>query len=115
MRRHRRFPVVLLAVASACASATSTVNTNAADPAAATSGDRLSDAGQARQALNRLTFGARAADVATIERMGVRAWVDWQLHPERIDDGVADSVLDLLDITHKNAFELYADHPQPNE
>jgi uncharacterized protein (DUF1800 family) len=47
--------------------------------------------------------------------MGVNAWLDLQLHPERIPDPVADSVLGLLDITNKTAFELAADHPQANE
>ena len=109
MRGQRRFLVVFVAVA-ACASSTSTVHTDAVSNT-----DRFEDAIRTRQTLNRLTFGARAADLATIERMGVRGWVDWQLHPERIADPVADSVLDLLDITHKTAFELYADHPQPSE
>jgi len=75
----------------------------------------LTVANRARQAINRLTFGARPGDLAAVERVGVKAWVERQLHPERIPDRVADSVLDLLDITHKTAFELVADHPQANE
>jgi uncharacterized protein (DUF1800 family) len=82
--------------------------------AAATDGS-LDAESRARQALNRLTFGARDQDIAEIERVGVASWVQQQLHPERIADPVADSVLGLLEITHKTAFELYADHPQPNE
>jgi len=82
---------------------------------AATADGSLDVDGRARQALNRLTFGARDQDVAEIERVGVANWVERQLHPERIADPVADSVLGLLEITHKTAFELYADHPQPNE
>jgi len=39
---------------------------------------------QALHVLNRLTFGARAADVAEIKRLGVDKWIDLQLHPERI-------------------------------
>ena len=75
----------------------------------------LSPADRARQAASRLTFGARPADLAAIERVGVNAWLERQLHPERIPDRLADSVLDVLDITHKSAFELAADHPQANE
>ena len=82
---------------------------------AATTEGSLDAESRARQALNRLTFGARDQDVAEIERVGVSSWVERQLHPERIADPVADSVLGLLEITHKTAFELYADHPQPNE
>jgi len=81
----------------------------------ATTEGSLDAESRARQALNRLTFGARDQDVAEIERVGVLSWVERQLHPERIADPVADSVLGLLEITHKTAFELYADHPQPNE
>jgi len=75
----------------------------------------LTGADRARQALNRLTFGARPGDLAAVQRMGVKAWVERQLHPERIPDGSADSVLDRLEISHKSAFELAADHPQANE
>jgi len=81
----------------------------------ATADGSLDVDGRARQTLNRLTFGARDRDVAEIERVGVSSWVERQLYPERIADPIADSVLGLLDITHKTAFELYADHPQPNE
>src|SRR5262249_21114155 len=81
----------------------------------ATADGQLDDAARARQALNRLTFGARDADLAEIQRVGLSSWVERQLDPEQIADPVADSVLGLLEITHKTAFELYADHPQPNE
>ncbi len=87
-----------------------------ASPAASVppAGDQpLSDADRARQALNRLTFGARPGDLATVERVGVKVWIEMQLHPDRIPDRVADSVLDLLDVTHKSAYELVAAHPQP--
>jgi uncharacterized protein (DUF1800 family) len=36
------------------------------------------------QALNRLTFGPRAGDFERVKRMGLKKWVDQQLHPERI-------------------------------
>ncbi|HTR78703.1 MAG TPA: DUF1800 domain-containing protein [Gemmatimonadaceae bacterium] len=84
-------------------------------PSAERAREPLDEADQARQALDRLTFGARPGDLAAVEHMGVKAWVDLQLNPERIPDHEADSVLDLLDITHKSAFELAADHPQANE
>ena len=105
--------VVCLAFALAACGGTKAVVSTSASPS--TTGDELDDAGRARQALNRLTFGARAADLAEVERIGVRAWVDGQLHPDGIADPVADSVLARLEITNKTAFELYADHPQPNE
>jgi uncharacterized protein (DUF1800 family) len=45
---------------------------------------KLSKDEQVIHALNRLTFGPRAGDVETVRRMGVKKWIDLQLHPERI-------------------------------
>ena len=36
--------------------------------------------------LNRLTFGPRPADVETVRRMGLQAWIQSQLHPEDIEE-----------------------------
>ena len=36
------------------------------------------------QALNRLTFGARPGDAAQVKAMGLKKWIDQQLHPQRI-------------------------------
>ncbi|MDE3126770.1 MAG: DUF1800 domain-containing protein [Gemmatimonadota bacterium] len=63
-----------------------------ADPPAALVREQLPDQ-QALQALNRLGFGPRPGDVAQVRAMGVDRWIDLQLHPERIDDRVADSAL----------------------
>src|SRR5512140_2425516 len=41
---------------------------------------------QVRQALNRLAFGPRPGDYERVRQMGVDAWIDQQLHPERIAD-----------------------------
>jgi uncharacterized protein (DUF1800 family) len=35
-------------------------------------------------ALNRLTFGPRPGDVDAVQKMGLKKWIDQQLHPERI-------------------------------
>jgi uncharacterized protein (DUF1800 family) len=43
--------------------------------------------------LNRLSFGPRAGDVDRAREMGLQAWVDRQLHPERIDDGAVETRL----------------------
>lgn len=37
-------------------------------------------------ALHRLTFGPTAADVEAVRRVGVKKWIDQQLHPERISE-----------------------------
>jgi uncharacterized protein (DUF1800 family) len=37
-------------------------------------------------ALDRLTFGPKPGDLAAVKKMGVVAWMDLQLHPERIPE-----------------------------
>jgi uncharacterized protein (DUF1800 family) len=37
-------------------------------------------------ALNRLTFGPRPGDVEAVRKMGLKKWIDQQLHPERISE-----------------------------
>ena len=39
---------------------------------------------QVLHALDRLTFGPRPGDVETVKKMGVKKWIDLQLHPEHI-------------------------------
>ena len=39
---------------------------------------------QVIHALNRLTFGPRQGDIEAVRKMGVKKWIDLQLHPERI-------------------------------
>jgi uncharacterized protein (DUF1800 family) len=108
--------VASLACVAAIGCASAPATRAVAGPVSAGAADGpLNSADRARQALSRLTFGARPGDLAAVEHMGVDSWVDRQLHPERIQDRVADSVLAQLDITDKTALELFADHPQPNE
>ena len=38
------------------------------------------------QALNRLTFGARPGDAAAVRKIGLKKWIDLQLHPDRIPE-----------------------------
>jgi uncharacterized protein (DUF1800 family) len=39
--------------------------------------------------LNRLTFGPRPGDVDQVRRVGVDAWIDQQLHPDRVTENAA--------------------------
>lgn len=43
--------------------------------------------------LNRLTWGVRPEDLDRITKMGIPAFIDWQLHPEKIADPVIDAFL----------------------
>lgn len=51
------------------------------------------DVAPERHVLNRLTWGVRPQDVATIQQMGIEGYIDWQLNPETIDDPVVDEFL----------------------
>jgi uncharacterized protein (DUF1800 family) len=44
---------------------------------------------RALQALNRLGYGPRPGDLEKVEAMGVGAWIELQLHPDRIPDAAA--------------------------
>ena len=35
-------------------------------------------------ALNRLTFGPRPGDIEAVKKIGLKQWIDLQLHPERL-------------------------------
>ncbi|MEO6966526.1 MAG: DUF1800 family protein [Acidobacteriaceae bacterium] len=41
---------------------------------------------RALHVLNRLAFGPQPREVAEVEAMGVNRWINWQLHPDEIDD-----------------------------
>ena len=47
---------------------------------------KLSKDQQVIHAVSRLTFGPRPGDVEVVAKMGVKKWIDLQLHPERIPE-----------------------------
>ena len=55
--------------------------------------NQLTDRERTMHALNRLAFGPRPGEVDRITRLGVDAWIDQQLHPERIPDRALDARL----------------------
>ena len=65
-------------------------------PAVTASGPSLSPSDEDARivhALNRLGYGPRPGNVATVRAMGLDRWIERQLHPERIDDGALRSRL----------------------
>ena len=50
------------------------------------SGPRLSKDEQVLHVLNRLAYGPRPGDVDAVRKIGVKKWIDLQLHPERIPE-----------------------------
>src|SRR5215211_703457 len=52
---------------------------------------RLSEEQRILHVLNRLGFGARPGDVERVRALGIERYVEQQLHPEKIDDPVAET------------------------
>jgi uncharacterized protein (DUF1800 family) len=97
--RKALLPSLLVLAALACAR-TASLNSSprAADrgraytPAPAGAREQTADQ-QIQHVLSRLAFGARPGDVAAVRAMGVDAYIDQQLHPERIADRAAETAL----------------------
>ena len=65
-------------------------------------------------ALNRLTFGARPGDAAQVKAVGLKKWIDLQLHPERIPENA--TLLEKLkpfDSLTMSGEELVRNYPAP--
>jgi uncharacterized protein (DUF1800 family) len=66
------------------------------------------------QALNRLTFGARPGDPARVRSIGLKKWIDLQLHPDRIpENSILTEKLRTLDSLRMNPEELVRSYPTP--
>jgi uncharacterized protein (DUF1800 family) len=63
--------------------------------------------------LSRTTFGPRAADVDRLYSIGVAAFLDEQLHPERISDEATDQRLRALTGLDITARRFFTDYYQP--
>ena len=67
----------------------------------------------ATHVLNRLAYGPRAGDVAAVRAMGVAAWIERQLHPERISDAALDGRLAPLTTLTLDAATIVRDYDRP--
>uniref|UniRef100_Q01V05 DUF1800 domain-containing protein n=1 Tax=Solibacter usitatus (strain Ellin6076) TaxID=234267 RepID=Q01V05_SOLUE len=66
------------------------------------------------QALNRLTFGPRPGDVQQVKSIGLKKWIDQQLHPDAIAEStVLDEKLRTLDSLTMSGGELVRNYPTP--
>jgi len=65
-------------------------------------------------ALNRLTFGPRPGDYEAVKRMGLKKWIDLQLHPDRIAENPSLATkLAPLDTLRMTPLELAWRYPPP--
>jgi uncharacterized protein (DUF1800 family) len=66
------------------------------------------------QALNRLTYGPRPGDVQEVKSIGLKKWIDRQLHPESIaENPVLAEKLKTLDTLQMSGAELVRNYPTP--
>jgi uncharacterized protein (DUF1800 family) len=66
------------------------------------------------QVLNRLTFGPRPGDAPEVKAMGLKKWIDRQLHPEQIEESAAlIEKLKHLDTLTMSSAELVRNYPTP--
>ncbi|MGH9466274.1 MAG: DUF1800 family protein, partial [Terriglobales bacterium] len=64
------------------------------------------------EALNRLTWGITPGQVQAVERMGLKPWIEQQLHPGRIPENPAlAQQLQVLASLRESPAEEIADYP----
>ena len=75
---------------------------------------RLDRDQQILHALNRLTFGPRPGDVEVVRKMGLKKWIDQQLHPDRIaENPELTERLQPLESLHMSPAEIATNYPPP--
>lgn len=80
----------------------------------ALAGPRMPEEQRTLHALNRLTFGPRAADVDTIRAIGLDRWIEQQLNPASIPENpVLEEKLLPLDSLRMSAAEMLRRYPGP--
>jgi uncharacterized protein (DUF1800 family) len=75
----------------------------------------LSQQQRVLHALNRLTFGPRPGEAAAVEKMGLEAWFQRQLHPASIDDAAFEAELAKFPAMQLTQAQLMERFPSPQE
>jgi uncharacterized protein (DUF1800 family) len=75
---------------------------------------KLSKDEQILHALDRLTFGPRPGDIERVKRIGLKKWMDQQLHPDRMDENpVLETRLQALESLRMTPLEAVQHYPTP--
>jgi uncharacterized protein (DUF1800 family) len=64
--------------------------------------------------LNRIGYGPRPGDIERVQRMGLKTYIDRQLHPETIDDTATEARLASLASLHMTTLEIAEKYPDRN-
>jgi uncharacterized protein (DUF1800 family) len=67
------------------------------------------------QLVSRITFGPRPGDLERVRDSGAKAFLDEQLHPERLDDSAVETRLANLPTLSMSTGELIRKYPAPNQ
>jgi len=82
--------------------------------AAALFRQRISNDQKTEHALSRLTFGPRPGDLQHVRKLGLKKWIDLQLHPERIPENpVLETKLRPLDTLGMTTAKMLESYPSP--
>ncbi|MBI1845606.1 MAG: DUF1800 domain-containing protein [Candidatus Rokubacteria bacterium] len=102
-------PLAVLATVATLAAACATSGPRPPSPAVRDTGlgERV-----ARHVLHRLTFGPRPGDIESVRAMGLEAFLERQLHPERLDDGAVEAALADLATLSLPVATLLRDYPR---
>jgi len=75
---------------------------------------QIADDQKVLHALNRLTFGPRPFDPAEVKKVGLKRWIDRQLHPEQIEENLLlVEKLKYMDTLRMSSVELVRNYPTP--
>ena len=72
----------------------------------------VADEGTVLHVLRRATYGPRPGDVARVRAVGLGAWLEGQLDPDRLDDTAVDRALAALPTLSMSIAELHRDYPR---
>jgi uncharacterized protein (DUF1800 family) len=74
-------------------------------------GAEATDRDRAVHLLQRATYGPRPQDIEQVLTVGIADWLDWQLHPERINDAALAPLLDRIPVVSMSLPELLGQYP----
>lgn len=77
--------------------------------------ERLPEDEEINHLLNRITFGALPGDAERVRQIGAKAFLNEQLHPERIDDSAVEARVAALPTLSMTTEELVENYPQPKQ
>ncbi|HXJ93581.1 MAG TPA: DUF1800 domain-containing protein [Terriglobia bacterium] len=75
----------------------------------------LDSEGKVIQLVSRITFGPRPGDLERVRDLGLKTFLDQQLHPERLEDSAVETRLANLPTLSMTTSELIRKYPAPNQ